>query len=491
MVLLWREFILSCYDRTEERCVCNVLKTCGEHIETLSFPGYVAPRVAPSKLIKSFNYCGNVKHLSLPAEIKLRIEQLKEILQHMKCLKTYDVCMSTTQPQSSSSCNVFSLTAHLQEVTFHLNSGQCGWINWCAIKDWIVKGHNAKNLNIVMPVSYNHSKVANIHWVVQLWSEDWARRNSDIPADRTACIRVFCGCKVPLNLYQVPPVVQVHYGRTATLPFVKASTFGLLGFTDDSLLLTDFTTGGTTVHKAEFISDFIRPVVIDSLSNKNVTDLTFVTDFDFTLLPYSATIYSGHLEQLAAACPNLQRLNLQNNVHCLKSLKGLQMVANCCHNLQGLNVMHIPVREVECQMKLLQILNDIKLTHLAVELCILIPVDESKRYKKQLIGLLKKCIHLQALEAFCGYCEYCRSIGDEDLMSLSQFPSLQHCMLTHSPGVDTVVNTCMNLKYFVCFSDWELSLTPVHCLNLQQLYIARIREKRSAGHLHEHSIGTW
>ena len=105
---------------------------------------------------------------------------------------------------------------------------------------------------------------------------------------------------------------------------MKASTFGTFGFTDDSLLLTDFTTGDATVHKAEFISDFMRPVVIDSLLNKNVTDLTFITDLDFTLLPFSTAIHSGHLEQLAAACPNLQQLNLQNNDHCLK---GLQMIS--------------------------------------------------------------------------------------------------------------------------------------------------------------------
>ena len=150
-----------------------------------------------------------MKHLSLPAGIKLRIEQLKETLQHMKCLKTLDAYMSTTQPQSYCSCNLF-LIVHLEEVTFHLSSEQCGWINWCAIKDWVSQGLNSKNLNIVMPVimRYDHSKVANTHWVVQLWNEGWVCHNSDIPADRTACIRVFCGCKVPLNLYQVPPVVH-------------------------------------------------------------------------------------------------------------------------------------------------------------------------------------------------------------------------------------------------------------------------------------------
>ena len=135
---------------------------------------------------------------------------------------------------------------------------------------------------------------------------------------------------------------------------MKASTFEILGFTEDSLLLTDFTTSGKTVHKAEFFSRFayIIPVIVDISLNRSVADLTFVTDFDFTFISYSARIYSGHLEQLAAACPNLQRLNLQNNHHCLNSLKGLQMVVNCCHNLQGLNLMYIPIREVECQIRL-------------------------------------------------------------------------------------------------------------------------------------------
>ena len=190
---LWREFIWPCYDRSEERCVCNVLKTCGQHMETLSFPGYVAPRVAPSKLIKSFNYCGNVKHFSLPAEIKLSIEQLREILQHMKCLKTLDAYVSNIQPKSyaspSTSSNLLTLTAHLQEVTFHLSSEQCGRLGWYVIKDWIVQGFNSKNLNIIMPVRYNHSKVVNTSWVVQLLN-GWARHNADIPADHTAYISV-------------------------------------------------------------------------------------------------------------------------------------------------------------------------------------------------------------------------------------------------------------------------------------------------------------
>ena len=467
---LWREFAWPGYDRSQERCVCNVLRACGEHIEILRFFGHLAPRVAPSKLIMSLKYCGNVKHLSLPAEIKLSIERLRETLQHMKCLKTLDVHMSTTEPETS--CNnthLLALTANQQEATLHFSLEKFSFLEWHVIKDWIVQGLHSKNLNIVMPMKYAHSKVSNDY--VHILLSNWTHNNSDIPADRTTCIRVFYGSKVPLSLYEIPPSIQLHYGQSATLPFVKASTFGILGLTTDSLLLTDTTTGGKTVHKAEYISYFREPRVANIPVNRNITDLNFVTDFDFTSTPFSQTIYSGHLEQLAVACPNLQRLNLQNNHDCLKCLKGLQTVANYCHDLQGLNLMFISVRKIECQMKLWGILNDIKLTYLAVELCVFKPLTENKQYKEQLIDLLKKCLHLQALEALCGQCDDCMSITDHDLVSLSHFPSLQHCILTHPPVIECVISNCEKLKYFMCFSDDKLLLTSMCCHNLQQLYI--------------------
>ena len=129
--------------------------------------------------------------------------------------------------------------------------------------------------------------------------------------------------------------------------------------------------------------------------------------------------------------------------------------------------------------------------HFAVELCIaMLPVEKNKRYRKQLMVLLKKCIHLQALEAFCDYCEYCRSIGDENLQSLSHFPALQHLMLTHSPGIDTMNNTCKSLEYFICFSDRKLFLTSVHCQHLQQLYIGS-EKSDIVNSLMETVISTW
>ena len=73
-------------------------------------------------------------------------------------------------------------------------------------------------------------------------------------------------------------------------------------------------------------------------------------------------IYPGHLEQLAIACSNLERINLMNASKCLQSLK--------CKNIQGINLAGIPT--VECHLLLWELLSSVKkLTHLAINLSML------------------------------------------------------------------------------------------------------------------------
>jgi len=73
-----------------------------------------------------------------------------------------------------------------------------------------------------------------------------------------------------------------------------------------------------------------------------MTSINFVKDFDFSCCTF---LHSGHLEQLAIAYPNLQRLNLFGKGECLRSLKGLAKVAQCCTNLCGL--LYISLDKVE------------------------------------------------------------------------------------------------------------------------------------------------
>ena len=43
----------------------------------------------------------------------------------------------------------------------------------------------------------------------------------------------------PLNISPVFPITQLEFGQKATLPFMKASDFGMLGLETDPVLLTD------------------------------------------------------------------------------------------------------------------------------------------------------------------------------------------------------------------------------------------------------------
>jgi len=79
-------------------------------------------------------------------------------------------------------------------------------------------------------------------------------------------------------------------------------------------------------------------------NNRLVTSFSRVTEFNFA---YSECVQPGHLEQLAIACPNIQRLNLQDNCECLVRLQGLRTIAINCHDLCGLNIQHVSVTKIE------------------------------------------------------------------------------------------------------------------------------------------------
>ena len=104
--------------------------------------------------------------------------------------------------------------------------------------------------------------------------------------------------------------------------------------------------------------------------------MTSVVHFDLSCCD---CLISGHLEQLAISCPNTQKLNLQYSEDCLTSLQGLRAITTYCEKLQGLNILGIT--RVENQVQLWKILSDIKLTHLAVDLCVLEPKEEDDQAK--------------------------------------------------------------------------------------------------------------
>ena len=195
-------------------------------------------------------------------------------------------------------------------------------------------------------------------------------------------------------------------------------------------------------------------------------NLSFVTHFD---LNNCFSLRSGHLEQLGIACPNLQRLNLQDCFHCLESLQGLQTNASHCHNLQGLNLLGILASLVEDHSLLWEILSDMKLTHLAVQDCNILKSDAAS--KERLICLYQKCWTIRGIQ-FGDCC-----CGDEDILMLSYFPSLQYCYIRFYYGqptiVQDVINNCKELTSMYFIGN-PLSLNLTHNHNLQKLYIASL-----------------
>ena len=110
----------------------------------------------------------------------------------------------------------------------------------------------------------------------------WYRWNYQVPTGHSACLKVYDDFyKAALNLFEIPPMFQLQYGK-GTLPF-----------------------------------GYVR--------SSNVTELDLSQD-------------NYDLKQIAGVHPWLQQLNLQYSLYWLEDL---QVIAACCCNLQGLNLIGI------------------------------------------------------------------------------------------------------------------------------------------------------
>ena len=166
-------------------------------------------------------------------------------------------------------------------------------------------------------------------------------------------------------------------------------------------------------------------------------------------------VYPDHSEQLAIACSNLERLNLRNAKNSLQSLQGLRAIVDTCQNLQGLNLVGIPASSVESYLLLWELLSGIKkLTHLAIDLCMLIHINNNcyiAADKDKLIGMLRNCDSIKALEVIqtfnCVECQHVSSVND---LLFSHFPSLVYVRLSHfhcTTVFDYTITNCHQLKY--------------------------------------------
>jgi len=437
----------------------NFLKGYGDCIKRLVFPDHVPPPT----LFEMLRHCSNVTQLSLPPGTEIYPMQLKFAVQHIKNLKKLEVQLSTkysTGPLLGIS-GLSELTVHIPKVVYG-----CGQIcSMCTtfVETWVATHFVPCKLNIVTGAS---GDALSSHVLKVQFLKSWAQWNATIPKGHTACLKLYLHNRSTLNICPVFPTIQLEYGQKATLPLVKASDIGLFSLKDEFVLFADAVHNGQAMLKAKLDNHHAFSDVLGCPRNDAVGNLRILTDLDFE---YCRGLKSEHLQQLATACPKLQRLNLQSTTECLVNLEGLLRIAKHCDDLRGLNLLNISICATENYSKLWKILSGMKkLTYLAVEMCVFGICDPSIDFKHY-CNLFQKFLSLQGLEFQKSRlsCNTCRVSGSRlKLLWLfvSQFPSLRHCNLYVIYGPDSaqdIIIGCKELTHLSCRCSSELSLSSV------------------------------
>ena len=443
---LWRDFSWPHFDFRQERAIKIALKSYGRHVKRLSFPNL---KMIPVELLQ---YCGNVLRLSLPSA-KLCLNQLRTVMQFMKKLQYLDILWASKNDIKHlllmvgypiNGCAIKELTIREQVKDSWFDEALHFLLN-----EWTALRLTPRTINIVTSVSS-----VLIRYVVGQWVHFGS-------ADHIGYLNIYRCFTV--GFIPIPPMFQYQiFGPRAhclNLSFVLARNYGLLGLTDsDHILLTNRTIdNGDVLHKGTMSSS----VQLQG-TPLNIISIKFLTHFSAAGCSF---FYSGHLEQLAIVCPNLQQLDLRENVNCLSNLQGLCVIATVCQKLKGLNITGISVEEVENYVKLWEILVDLQLTYISIDLCCLLCFEDDHT-KQIIIGLHQKCLKMKALESHC-FINCTKCVENKQALQLSNFPLLTHCVTTHINDV----NICERLKCLWYTSEniwWPWSIA--NC-NLQELCI--------------------
>ena len=431
------------------------------------FPAHETPR----KMLKMAQYCAKVTHLCLPRDTRLSLDNLQEIVHTLTGLQQLDVCTDSR-----------SNTFHFRQQLRH-NQLQEGVMRLFKITATVVKelnlqiDHYEDSRSVVASIEKLASQVYPLSPVINLFAVQttqdifsfWLKSGAQAPSFK---ISLYDNRKIPINLYSPMPFRKFQFGLMNVPPFVRLSNYGMLGLEDDVFHLNEYDHRGVSKHTVTRIGTGSYKAFIKEKHFNDIVHLHSVSYIDISDLDVS----SNQLEQLAVVCPNLQRLNLQGNIHCLEDLQGLHVIVNACQNLQGLNLTGISAPSVGSHLRLWELLSSLKkLTHLASDLCLLTPCNLDDTSKQRVIAKFKGCYKLQALEISCN--EECMECSNSVDFLFSHFPSLIYCRMLffeHS-ALMYVITNCGKLKYLYeehpSKSDCDsFTMLPSSCY-LQQVYI--------------------
>ena len=467
---LWK-FIWPDYEPRHVCIVNNVLKVSGEHVRRLSF----ASHVGPEKILEMASYCTNVTHLSLPNHTKLNLGELEKVTGALNHLQQLDVFLPPWPGIRNPHDRIEHIEGFLRitpekELKLHID---CCYLMEAVtiLQNWADRGSPLPSvINILnLPSVTNILAEEDNNEAIDKLLEFWLASSSKLPSFEIA---LYDGNRVPMNLYPPMPLRRFQFGPTATPPFIRLSSHGIVGLKHDTFYLSEYDDYGKVGHT---VTPYYHHE--EHLTNC-IAHIYSITNVDFS----DVDVHSSHLEQLAIACPHLQRLNLKNNINCLTNLQGLHAVVHTCHNLQGLNLVGISASCVESCLVLWELLSSLKkLSHLVLNLCVMGPQGLDDSDKQKLISMLKTCYSLQALEIhyddyFGRRCMGCNSTLVKDLL-FSHFPSITQCRMVDFPYsvLNYAASNCAKLKYFYEhlseFEDVNRLVSLVGNCHLQQLYI--------------------
>ena len=472
--LLWKKCIWSDYEPRHVCSVSKVLKAHGEYVRRIFFPAHVTS----ANILEMAHCCPKITHLSLPISTQLSLDHLEEIVHTMTHLEQLDVFTSIMKYPS------YRVIKKLLEVTTGSVRKLILKFEWshhhireflCTLENLLKNGHPLPSvINLLIDKDDVH---------ISMTLESWP---SSIYTIASLEIGLYDIARVPMDLYPPIPLRKFQFGPAATPPLIKLSNHGILGLDKDIFYLSDYDHYGKVR-----LSVSPRPNVYlysDLYGVKDehlhcISNFDSVSNVDFS----DVNIYPGHLEQLAIACPNLERLNLGKTQDCLQSLQGLHAIVDTCQNLQGLNLVGIPVSSVESYLLLWESLSSIKkLTHLAIDLRMLIQCSNcDSADKEKLIGMLRNCGSLKALEIIVEF-----NVPRVKDFLINHFPSLVYVRL--SPGRCTtalkyIITNCHRLKYLYYKrndSEAHVTLPSSSSCHLQQLFVSSFNINLSTPSVH-------
>ena len=468
----WKEFVWP-YGPRQVSSVGSVLKKCGVHTRRIIFPAHVTS----TKILEMANSCTKVTHLGLSRDTQLSLDDLEEILHIMTQLQQLDMFVPTEfiylEQRTKFIEGLLKTVASVSQLKLRTdNPGH----TVSSIKVCAVKGNPLPSIVNILTCVSDKIVLADITSELHLL---WSNSNSDLSAFE---VGLYDDKRIPMHPYPPVPLISVKLGQVAMPPLIRFSDHGVVGLQNDIFFISEYDYCGTVRHT---ITPFKYSPIINEKHFNSTSHSHSFSCVDLSRVKVS----SNHLEQLAVACPNLQRLNLKDNINCLEDVQGLHAIVSICQNLEGLNLAGISVSSVESSLLIWELLSSLKkLTHLAINLCVLKPCDLDDGSKCKLINMLATCHGLQDLEIHCHFnrlmsqfgqftkrYEKCCSIGSSNADFLfSHFLSLTHCRMYdfQYSGLRYAIANCRKLKYLYEKNAYEADLISLsnNC-HLQQLFI--------------------